>query len=138
MVDHPADGIDAAHAGAGLHALGVQAGLLRRTVAVEDAFRPAADVRISEVTLAADAGQAALLPLALRVGSAMQLGAAGLWRWHYHRLRGALLVGVSKESRGTGTHRVVLVHVADGVASARSRAGIQAALAQAGAVKRTV
>lgn len=80
MVDHPAHGIDAANSGTGLHALGVQTGLLRRTVAVEHALRPAANVRISEVSLPADAGEATVLALALSIGSALELGAAGL-RW---------------------------------------------------------
>jgi len=129
MVHHAANGIDATNAGTSLHALGIQAGLLRRTVTVEHALRSATDVWVSEVTLAADAGQTAVLTLALRIGTTAELGAAWLWWWLHHRLRGALFVGISEKTRGASTDGIVFVHIADGISSTRSGTRILTALA---------
>lgn len=41
-------------------------------------------MRVSEVSLPADAGEATVLALALSIGSALELGAAGLRWWDNH------------------------------------------------------
>jgi len=96
MVNHTANCINATHTGTRFHALGVQASLFSGTVTVKNTFWPTTNMWVSEVTLTTDAGQTAVLTLALRIGTAMEFSTAGL-RWRLdHRLSCALFVRIAK------------------------------------------
>ena len=81
MVDDPALGVEAAHPGARVYAVLVDAGQRTRAVAVHHALRPAARVRVTEVlrSAATDAGAAA--DPGIGIGST-RIRIAGIsWRW---------------------------------------------------------
>ena len=81
MVDDATLRVEAAHAGAGVDAVLVDAGQDTRAVAVDHALRPAAGVRVTKVlrSAATDAGTAA--HSGVSIGST-RIGVAGIsWWW---------------------------------------------------------
>lgn len=126
MVDGLAHSAESALAHAGVHALGVDAGPILGAVRAERALRATAlGQRITKESGLALAYGLVVLYSTYGVGSAGRrvAGIHGRWRGQHTR---ALDKGVARVTCGAGADRYVVVHAANGLQAAHSRAGILA------------